>query len=208
MRVKTIIDKNKLMVRTPYEKIFIKKAKQLNGVWRPPYWVFKIDYIEYIKELLFDIYGENGLDKVERKNIKITISQEIERLEKLALGYTIANSVDGSIRIEPKTLITKGIIETVKINQLKLVYDELYQEIEIIIFDVPIKKVREIQKYCYLHNYQLTFLNETENSIFIGRQQLLNRIVALKEELEQTEKYLKEYREMELLPNAEFIDED
>lgn len=38
--VKTIIDGKFIKVESPYNPVFIRKARQIQGRWDKPYWIF------------------------------------------------------------------------------------------------------------------------------------------------------------------------
>lgn len=54
------IEGNSIMVKSPYDKTFISEIKRLGGKWDAPYWVVDIRQEERVKEILRDVYGEDG----------------------------------------------------------------------------------------------------------------------------------------------------
>lgn len=47
-------------VRTEYNAAFVKRAKTIQGKWKPPYWVFPEENEEIVRNLLLECYGEDG----------------------------------------------------------------------------------------------------------------------------------------------------
>lgn len=60
MAVKTEKKDGKIFTSTPYNALFVKKAKMLDGIWQAPHWVFDEKVEEQVKELLVEVYGTDG----------------------------------------------------------------------------------------------------------------------------------------------------
>ncbi len=60
--VKTTIKDGNLKIESPYNKAFISKIKELGGSWKAPCWVVDARQESRVRELLLDIYGEDGTD--------------------------------------------------------------------------------------------------------------------------------------------------
>ncbi len=72
--VKTIIDKEFIKIESPYNRAFITKARQIQGKWNSPYWVFPLRNKEYVINALIDIYGDCGnLSDVEIPRVEVTL---------------------------------------------------------------------------------------------------------------------------------------
>lgn len=115
--VRIEIEDNKVKTYTHYNYTFIKKARGLQGKWNGAAWEFDIEYIELVKKALYDVYGENGVDDVERLDaiIDLEILEETYNCyssdEITAFSRTLVkrHSRDSSVKIDPETLILEGL---------------------------------------------------------------------------------------------------
>lgn len=83
--VKIIINnKNEVEAYTPYNGSFVKKAKGIKGKWDGKCWVFNIDEIDLVKKALLEVYGENGIDEVEKVNVIFDL-EKFEEVENVVL---------------------------------------------------------------------------------------------------------------------------
>lgn len=66
-QIRTKKENEKLVVTTPYNSEFVKKAKDLGGKWdaKNSTWVFKSSIEEYVDGLLIDIFGVTGESEYE-----------------------------------------------------------------------------------------------------------------------------------------------
>jgi hypothetical protein len=63
----------KIRVKTPYDKAFVERARNLRGTWSKSTseWVFDDSIEEYIREALMDVYGTTGEAPVEMVSLLI-----------------------------------------------------------------------------------------------------------------------------------------
>lgn len=54
------IENGKMKVRCDYNRTFITKAKELQGKWESPFWVFPEENEELVRAALMNAYGEDG----------------------------------------------------------------------------------------------------------------------------------------------------
>jgi hypothetical protein len=54
------VENEKIKVNSSYNKSFVTRAKQIQGKWNAPYWVFPEENREEVKALLVECYGECG----------------------------------------------------------------------------------------------------------------------------------------------------
>lgn len=50
----------RIYTTTPFNGVFVKKAKNLNGKWNGECWVFDEKVENFVKELLIEVYGTDG----------------------------------------------------------------------------------------------------------------------------------------------------
>lgn len=60
MDVKTTIKDGKMRIKSPYSKAFIARIKELGGSWESYCWVVDARQEKRVRELLLDVYGEDG----------------------------------------------------------------------------------------------------------------------------------------------------
>jgi len=58
--VNVIITNTKIKVESTYNAKLVRLAKTVQGRWEKPYWVFPIDNEERVREILMEVYGEDG----------------------------------------------------------------------------------------------------------------------------------------------------
>ena len=58
--MKVTVENEKIKVNSPYNKSFVAGAKQIQGKWNAPCWVFPEENKEAVKALLIECYGECG----------------------------------------------------------------------------------------------------------------------------------------------------
>lgn len=59
-KVKTIIEGNIIKVESSYNIEFINKARQMQGKWEKPFWIFPLKNKKYVIEALINFYGDCG----------------------------------------------------------------------------------------------------------------------------------------------------
>lgn len=58
--MKVTVENETIKVNSPYNKSFVAGAKQIQGKWNAPCWVFPEENKEAVKALLIECYGECG----------------------------------------------------------------------------------------------------------------------------------------------------
>lgn len=54
------MENGKMKVQSDYNRKFIAKARELQGKWEPPFWVFPEENEELVRDALMEAYGEDG----------------------------------------------------------------------------------------------------------------------------------------------------
>lgn len=114
--VKTIIDGKFIKVESPYNPVFIRKARQIQGKWNSPYWVFPLKNKKYIVNALIDIYGDCGnLSDEYIPYVEVTLD-----LDKYPYNHCIKidtlviaerPSRDASVVLSPNVTVVQGDFE-------------------------------------------------------------------------------------------------
>lgn len=50
----------KMLVETEYNAGFVRKAKELQGKWKNPYWQFPKENEDFVRDALLKFYAEDG----------------------------------------------------------------------------------------------------------------------------------------------------
>lgn len=80
----TFLEDNKMEVVSDYNKDFIRKAKDLHAKWNGKGWVFDKEDEELVRDILKNIYGEDGREEVN----KVTVRVDLDKLVELeGIGY-------------------------------------------------------------------------------------------------------------------------
>lgn len=58
--VKVIKSNSKIKVESDFSKDFVTQAKTIKGRWEKPYWVFPVEQEKRLREILMEVYGEDG----------------------------------------------------------------------------------------------------------------------------------------------------
>ena len=58
--VNVIKSNTKIKVESDFSKDFVTQAKTIKGRWEKPYWVFPLEQEKRLREILMDVYGEDG----------------------------------------------------------------------------------------------------------------------------------------------------
>ncbi|MGB3452975.1 MAG: hypothetical protein WBA59_04015 [Moheibacter sp.] len=85
----------KIRVKTPYDKAFVERARNLRGTWSKSTseWVFDDSIEEYLKEALIEVYGTTGEGRVEMVNLLIKDFSDYSKHQPVILfGRTIARA--------------------------------------------------------------------------------------------------------------------
>lgn len=114
--MKVIIENKEIKVESPYNRDFIARAKQIQGRWSSPYWIFPEENREEIKELLIECYGEcdilyNSSDELNTVTLEINLDKYREEKGELKLGSMVLLSRplrDRSVSFAPNVMLIKG----------------------------------------------------------------------------------------------------
>ena len=69
--VKIIRTNTKLKVESDFSKDFVTQANTIKGRWEKPYWVFPVEQEKRLREILMDVYGEDGSsEEVDSKEVR------------------------------------------------------------------------------------------------------------------------------------------
>ena len=80
----------KIKVQSEFNRDFISKAKQIQGKWDAPYWVFPEKVADRLDKILMDVYGE-GFQEVPKVEIEIDLDNfEKDNDDLTYKGLTIA----------------------------------------------------------------------------------------------------------------------
>lgn len=85
----------KIRVKTPYDRSFVEKARNLRGSFdkQTSEWVFDDSIEEYVRQALMDVYGTTGEERVETVSLVITDFEESKYTGPVELfGRTIARA--------------------------------------------------------------------------------------------------------------------
>ena len=58
--VNVIVTNSKIKVESDFSKEFVTQAKTIKGRWEKPYWVFPVEQEKRLREILMEVYGEDG----------------------------------------------------------------------------------------------------------------------------------------------------
>lgn len=58
--VNVIVTNSKIKVESDFSKEFVARAKTIKGRWEKPYWVFPVEQEKRLREILMEVYGEDG----------------------------------------------------------------------------------------------------------------------------------------------------
>lgn len=100
----------KIKVQSEYNTDFIKKAKQIQGKWDAPYWVFPEKVADRLDEILIDVYGE-GFQKVPKVEIEIdldTFGKDGDDLTYKGLTIATRRYRDASVILKYDAYVTEG----------------------------------------------------------------------------------------------------
>lgn len=114
--VKTIIDGKFIKVESPYNPVFIRKARQIQGRWDKPYWIFPLKNKEYVINVLLDAYGDCGkLSDGEIPCIEVTLDMDKYPFNRYITIDTLIiaerPSRDKDVILSPNVLVIQGGFE-------------------------------------------------------------------------------------------------
>lgn len=114
--VTTIIDGNLIKVKSPFSSFFVTRAKQIQGEWKKPYWIFPLKNKEYVINALLDIYGDcNELSDKEIPCVDVILDMDkypwghYIKIDKFVVAERPARNAD--VILSPKALVIKGGFE-------------------------------------------------------------------------------------------------
>lgn len=108
-----ITNKDCIIVDTTYNAKFVKLAKQIGGKWNGHAWYFPIENKDLVDNLLFDIYGENSIEKPTKVVVRIDLSKINELSSKNAFelyGRVLLKRwrKDSVVRVHKSVAVEKG----------------------------------------------------------------------------------------------------
>ncbi|EMO54825.1 hypothetical protein [Leptospira noguchii] len=191
--IKTNIKDDQISVFVDYNTEFIEKAKNLNGKWNPieKSWSFNLKDHEEVKNVLRNIYGEDGESLTEFVNIKILTKENITSYDKGGItlkGREIARAYNkDTVKLGKTVKMISGEIDSggtsnkvstiIKENSIfliedfpKLLLDQIDDKFELL------EIIPSEEKFRYLSKADL--LSEKER--------LLKRLEALEKLIEKT----------------------
>ena len=69
--VKVTVSNTKIKVESDFSKEFVTQAKTIKGRWEKPYWVFPVENEKRLREILLEVYGEDGSSKeIDSKEVR------------------------------------------------------------------------------------------------------------------------------------------
>lgn len=113
--VKTIIGGKFIKVESPYNPVFIRKARQIQGRWDKPYWIFPLKNKEYVINALLASYGECGSLSENIPCVDVIIDMDkypcgcYLKIDTLIVAER--PSRDAEVILSPKALVMQGGFE-------------------------------------------------------------------------------------------------
>lgn len=109
-RVELLIENEFIKVNSPYNSLFIKRAKEIGGKWESPYWKFKLENKEIVENALLDIYGEsgNGAKEEVEFNVHLDVIGSPQTLWIGTLPICSRQRRDSNVRLEENVIVVKG----------------------------------------------------------------------------------------------------
>ncbi len=109
-KVEVLIENEFIKVNSPYNAIFVKKAKEIGGKWEFPYWKFKLENKEVVEGVLLNIYGEkgNGIEEEVELNVHLDEIGSPQTLWIGTLPICSRQRRDGAVRLEDGVIVIKG----------------------------------------------------------------------------------------------------
>lgn len=174
------IEDSKIKVKSSYDSYFVRKAKEYEGRWNAPYWVFPIENEEYVRNLCMKVYGEDG--KTDTQTVKVRI--EMDKYRKSTIGrfvFAERRARDSEVTFAQGVMVVKGEFEESggSRNSPQVTW-ESGTEIEIKKLPLPLYKGIEGQD-------GVTLVKEVDSKEKLKKEkeQLLKRLAEINELLEQ-----------------------
>lgn len=88
MGVTTRTKDNDFIITCPYSRAFIDQIKRLGGHWSPPNWIVDIRQQERAREILRNIYGEDGTgDATDTVSVRLTGTRWDDAPDNNVMGF-------------------------------------------------------------------------------------------------------------------------
>lgn len=110
-QIKLEIIEDKIKVTTPYNDKFVQKARNLRGSWKGGAWWFDDSLLDYVREIMVEIYGTSGEVPYETCTLIISNYSDSELCAPVSLfGRTIARAWDrdGGAKLGDDIIFLKG----------------------------------------------------------------------------------------------------
>lgn len=110
---------NKVIVKSEYCDELISKSKKIGGKWNRELlaWEFSTNELELVKKMLVSIYGENGIDPVDKVSLRINLDEcnkyfedirEEKEFELFGRMIFVRKGRDREVTIHPTVIIEEG----------------------------------------------------------------------------------------------------
>jgi hypothetical protein len=188
--IETVIDGNFIKVKSPYNRAFIKKARQIQGEWEKPYWIFPLKNKEYVINALLASYGECGSLSENIPCVDVIIDMDkypcgcYLKIDTLIVAER--PSRDADVILSPKALVMQGGFEKSGGSVKNPCIDALDGTI-IKVENVPLivaERVKDLDG--------ITIINRDENKDKNNREFLLEERERLVKRLEEIDTLLNE----------------
>ena len=94
--VNVIVTNSKIKVESDFSKEFVNQAKTIKGRWEKPYWVFPVEQEKRLREILMEVYGEDGSsEEVGSKEVRSEKAGDKKSNSNGAIIYSLLKEKDG-----------------------------------------------------------------------------------------------------------------
>lgn len=110
-KIKMKTEDGEIRVESPYNASWVRRARQLGGTWKAPYWCFKEEHEELVAAALEEIFGENGLTPAEKVMVDITLPEDHDYGREIVVaGLVIARrkTRDSDVALENGAILVSG----------------------------------------------------------------------------------------------------
>lgn len=110
--IKIIKENGKLKVRCDFNREWIKKAKETQGHWENPYWVFPEENEEIVRNILKDVFGEDDTPG-EKVTVDLDLDQYRYGNNLMIASILIASrpAREAAVKLSENALVLKGGFE-------------------------------------------------------------------------------------------------
>jgi hypothetical protein len=169
---------DQIFVTSPYNKIFIERARYLGGKWKSPAWVFDARNEKMIREALLEVYGSDGEHKEELVTVELFFPEGYSSVVGEAItffGRTIARAFgrDSGAKLGDGVVILSGGFTSG--GSMKNWHTTAYMGTRILVRDVPKKLAEDF----YDRKVEIKIIEEEKSDI--TKEELID---ALKSNLE------------------------